>query len=273
MNSAAKLVVQKVLSLSTQGSDNTNLRDCGYIYWRLLLTDPAAAVVLCEKPLISEETGLLEPSLLEELLCHISSLASVYHKPPSTFVEGRVAGRRTNIKSVVEDSDELLGGLDAPAGAAVGDLLGGLSLGAAAEDGPFALAKGLWLPASKGKGIEILGTFSRRAGQMYMDLTFINRNAEPVGDFAIQFNKNSFALTPAAALFISSVGGSASAEASQQHTFSSAQAAGAQAAPGSRPTRAAPQAAPTAAGSCSASAASAAAAASCSACAAAGAQR
>jgi hypothetical protein len=40
------------------------------------------AVVLCEKPLISEETDLLEPSLLDELLCHIGSLASVYHKPP-----------------------------------------------------------------------------------------------------------------------------------------------------------------------------------------------
>jgi hypothetical protein len=60
------------------------LRDRGYFYWRLLLTDPAAAraVVLCQKPLISEETDLLEPTLLDELICHISSLASVYHKPP-----------------------------------------------------------------------------------------------------------------------------------------------------------------------------------------------
>jgi hypothetical protein len=46
-------------------------------------------VVLAEKPLISEETDLLEPTLLDELICHISSLASVYHKPPNAFVEGR----------------------------------------------------------------------------------------------------------------------------------------------------------------------------------------
>lgn len=49
-------------------------------------------MVLADKPLISEETDLLEPSLLDELVCHIASLASVYHKPPSAFVEGRGLG-------------------------------------------------------------------------------------------------------------------------------------------------------------------------------------
>lgn len=80
-----------------QDSDNPDLRDRGYIYWRLLSTDPAAAkeVVLAEKPLISEETDLLEPTLLDELICHISSLASVYHKPPNAFVEGKASLRRT----------------------------------------------------------------------------------------------------------------------------------------------------------------------------------
>lgn len=75
---------------SPQDSDNPDLRDRGYIYWRLLSTDPVAAkeVVLAEKPLISEETDLIEPTLLEELICHIGTLASVYHKPPSAFVEG-----------------------------------------------------------------------------------------------------------------------------------------------------------------------------------------
>jgi len=44
-------------------------------------------VVLAEKPLISEETDLLEPTLLDELVCHIGTLASVYHKPPNTFLD------------------------------------------------------------------------------------------------------------------------------------------------------------------------------------------
>ncbi|EFN84531.1 AP-1 complex subunit beta-1 [Harpegnathos saltator] len=92
-------LVQQVLSLATQDSDNPDLRDRGFIYWRLLSTDPAAAkeVVLAEKPLISEETDLLEPTLLDELICHISSLASVYHKPPTAFVEGRAAGARKSL--------------------------------------------------------------------------------------------------------------------------------------------------------------------------------
>lgn len=78
-------------------SDNPDLRDRGYIYWRLLSTDPTAAkeVVLAEKPLISEETDLLEPSLLDELICNLGSLASVYHQPPSAFVEGKhISGRQ-----------------------------------------------------------------------------------------------------------------------------------------------------------------------------------
>lgn len=78
------------LLIISQDSDNPDLRDRGYIYWRLLSTDPVAAkeVVLAEKPLISEETDLIEPTLLDELICYIGTLASVYHKPPSAFVEG-----------------------------------------------------------------------------------------------------------------------------------------------------------------------------------------
>ena len=65
-------------------------------YWRLLSTDPAAAkeVVLLEKLLISEETDVIKPSLLDELICHIASLASVYHKPPTAFVDGKLGLKR-----------------------------------------------------------------------------------------------------------------------------------------------------------------------------------
>jgi vesicle coat complex subunit len=38
-------MVQKVLNLSTQETDNPDLRDRGYVYWRLLSTDPEAAKV------------------------------------------------------------------------------------------------------------------------------------------------------------------------------------------------------------------------------------
>ncbi|KXJ29424.1 AP-1 complex subunit beta-1 [Exaiptasia diaphana] len=272
-------LVQQVLSLATQDSDNPDLRDRGYIYWRLLSTDPVAAkeVVLAEKPLISEETDLLEPTLLDELICNISTLASVYHKPPSSFVEGRTAARRFTLPPRAEPSpgaetadavpvaqvaaqveagpppvqaapaaDSLIGDLlmdmgpavpqqpaapppaAAPAGGGVMDLLGedlsGLQLGGPAPQQPppqavgglgdlFSLAsapglsatmysppKSLWLPAPKGKGLEVSGTFSRRQGQIYMDLTVHNKAMQAMDGLAIQLNKNSFGLAPASPL-------------------------------------------------------------------------
>ncbi|VDL94714.1 unnamed protein product [Schistocephalus solidus] len=105
-------LVQNVLGLATQESDNPDLRDRGYIYWRLLSTDPAAAkeVVLAEKPLISEETDLLEPSLLDELICNLGNLASVYHQPPSSFVEGRhISRKQLASKSPDVSGEDVLG--------------------------------------------------------------------------------------------------------------------------------------------------------------------
>ncbi|PAV88047.1 hypothetical protein WR25_20299 [Diploscapter pachys] len=301
-------LVQRVLSLATQDSDNPDLRDRGYIYWRLLSADPAAAkqVVLAEKPLISEETDLLEPSLLDQLVCHIGSLASVYHKPPSAFVDTARQPLRTltapntnghpvdNSTSAVSRSqqptvipsqdtmiadllsldlnapavapggtygqtvpmgygagggglDDLLGlggsdsimgggapapaqasnapfasstfdplaglGLGAPAqpaapvaaapigGADLGglaDIFGGASgLGGVATSAGFQMPKQMWLEASKAKGLQVEGTFVRRSGRVYMEITLTNKAMQAMSGFAVQFNKNSFGLMPA----------------------------------------------------------------------------
>merc|ERR1719379_2245710 len=84
-------MVQDVLTLATQDSDNPDLRDRGYIYWRLLSTDPEAAkqVVLAEKPHITDDSFSLDPTVLDELISHLSTLAAIYHKPPQTFITGR----------------------------------------------------------------------------------------------------------------------------------------------------------------------------------------
>jgi len=81
-------MVQRVLEMATKESDNPDLRDRGFIYWRLLSTDPEAAktVVLPEKPLISDDSSQLDNTLLEQLLSEISTLSSVFHKPPETFI-------------------------------------------------------------------------------------------------------------------------------------------------------------------------------------------
>lgn len=53
-------------------------------------TSPQAAkeVVLAEKPVITYEMNTIEPALLNELISQISTLASVYHRPASTFIDG-----------------------------------------------------------------------------------------------------------------------------------------------------------------------------------------
>ncbi|KAM6970370.1 AP-2 complex subunit beta isoform 1-T1 [Aplochiton taeniatus] len=285
-------LVQQVLSLATQDSDNPDLRDRGYIYWRLLSTDPVTAkeVVLSEKPLISEETDLIEPTLLDELICHIGSLASVYHKPPNAFVEGSHGIHRKHLPiqagsidtgespvssgptapqdqpQVIPSQGDLLGdllnldlgppvnvpqvssmqmgavdllggGLDSLLGGDLGGGVGGspavgqnfipssvpntfapsptpapaalssglndlfeLSTGMANTNGGFVAPKTIWLPAVKAKGLEISGTFSRRQGQMYMDMTFTNKALQHMTDFAVQFNKNSFGMIPTSPL-------------------------------------------------------------------------
>ncbi|CAE6499297.1 unnamed protein product [Rhizoctonia solani] len=79
-----KDLVPKILKLATEEVDNPDLRDRGYMYWRLLSTDATAAkeVVLAEKPPISTDTDRMERGALDQLLLHTGTLGSIYHKNP-----------------------------------------------------------------------------------------------------------------------------------------------------------------------------------------------
>jgi AP-1 complex subunit beta-1 len=87
-------LVQKVLQAATAESDNPDIRDRAYVYWRLLSSDPQIAknVVLSARPPITSTIPVLPGPLLDSLLPHLSTLASVYHKPPSAFLgQGRAS--------------------------------------------------------------------------------------------------------------------------------------------------------------------------------------
>lgn len=75
--------------MATDESDNPDLRNRGYIYWRMLSSNPELAkkVILCDKPTISEDSSTLEPQILDKLTANISMLSSVYYKQPDTFVK------------------------------------------------------------------------------------------------------------------------------------------------------------------------------------------
>eukprot|EP00163_Fabomonas_tropica_P015551 TRINITY_DN28362_c0_g1_i1.p1 TRINITY_DN28362_c0_g1~~TRINITY_DN28362_c0_g1_i1.p1 ORF type:complete len:940 (-),score=328.76 TRINITY_DN28362_c0_g1_i1:243-3062(-) len=231
-------MVQQALTIATQTSENPDLRDRGYMYWRLLSTDPEAAkkVVLADKPTITDNTNQLDPGLLDQLTEHISMLSSVYHKPPEAFVtklKAAVHKSQPRSAAVVQASDSdddtpAEQGGDAGAGSAggagaagVADLLdlGGFGGGEAAPaaaatasqqqaaapvndadffnaPSPAVIPKQNLCDNQRGKGCIIDGALARVNGAIQFHLTFKNATMAPMSQFAIQFNQNSFSLTP-----------------------------------------------------------------------------
>ncbi|KAI9886577.1 MAG: hypothetical protein M1823_001619 [Watsoniomyces obsoletus] len=98
-------LVQKVLQAATAENDNPDIRDRAYVYWRLLSSDPQIAknIVLSERPPITNTIQSLPPALLDQLLEELSTLASVYHKPPETFVgHGRYGADAVQKRAIEE---------------------------------------------------------------------------------------------------------------------------------------------------------------------------
>ncbi|KAG9250544.1 adaptin N terminal region-domain-containing protein [Emericellopsis atlantica] len=121
--SSAQGLVQKVLQSATAENDNPDIRDRAYVYWRLLSgdLDVAKNIVLSEKPTISTTVTSLPPQLLEQLLSELSTLASVYHKPPESFVgKGRFGAdevQRAAIQEQRQNAAENPIAASAPSGA------------------------------------------------------------------------------------------------------------------------------------------------------------
>ena len=81
-------LVQKVLQAATAENDNPDIRDRAYVYWRLLSADPEVAknIILSARPQITTTIPVLPAPLLNSLIPTLSTLASVYQKPPHTFI-------------------------------------------------------------------------------------------------------------------------------------------------------------------------------------------
>ncbi|KAK3625243.1 hypothetical protein LTR56_020504 [Elasticomyces elasticus] len=100
-------LVPKVLKWATEDTDNPDLRDRGYMYWRLLSSNPAAAkgIVMGEKPPITAESEKLDPATLEEMCLVVGTLATVYLKPVHTVF--RSARARKLIESPALQKERL----------------------------------------------------------------------------------------------------------------------------------------------------------------------
>jgi len=211
-------MVQRVLDLATEESDNPDLRDRGFIYWRLLSTDPEAAklVVLGDKPVIEDDTFRLEPNLLNVLVGQIATLSSIYHKPPEAFV---VRAKRSPIGDDPDDDDVIEEGDEEDYENDGGDLLDmvGLSVNdsAPASSGPVDAADLFGMAAApetsepearmskvcapeKSGGVELYAGFRQVGGAVKLELDIRNISSNvPVSSLAIQLNKNAFGFAPA----------------------------------------------------------------------------
>lgn len=81
-------LLNNMFAFTSNECDDPDIREKGFIYWRLVDMDPsiASAVVLSEKPRISEEDITLSGEVLEKLVESLGSLATVYQKTPEQFV-------------------------------------------------------------------------------------------------------------------------------------------------------------------------------------------
>lgn len=82
----------EVLKWATEETNNPDVRDRGYIYWRLLSSEYATSsqngfqentkdIVFNQDPHITSENDSINPAILEELELNFGTLASIYLKP------------------------------------------------------------------------------------------------------------------------------------------------------------------------------------------------
>lgn len=207
-------LVQNVLELATSNNRNPDIRDRGFLYWRLLSYYPEAAknVVLIEKPLISEQSSMLDPSLVDSLLPHLSTLSSVYHKTPETFVS-KLKDLSKQKQLVEEDNEEEAFILDGSpqqsmgnSGSTIDNILDltGIDKDIPNADDPLSFLSNIapkpiipvWFTKEQGFGLQVSGQFVRRGGKPTMDLVLQNFATLPLSEFAIQFHVNCFGLAP-----------------------------------------------------------------------------
>ncbi|CAK9016767.1 Beta-adaptin-like protein C (At-bC-Ad) (At-betaC-Ad) (AP complex subunit beta-C) (Adaptor protein complex AP subunit beta-C) (Beta-adaptin C) (Clathrin assembly protein complex beta large chain C) [Durusdinium trenchii] len=223
--SSTQDMVSKVLQCATEESTNHDLRDRGYIYWRLLATNPEATkrVVLGDKPSIRDDSQYIDKNLLERLSSELSLMSSVYHKYADEFVTRLTLTGAGEDKAAAEDDldeedrqasrraaqEELERGPGVRNGADVGGGLDLLDLGGVGDDSPSRASasaqKVQVLPATQAgqhgqQGFAVSAAFVRQRGTANLLMTFSNQSSGPLSGFAIQVNKNSFGFAPKEAL-------------------------------------------------------------------------
>ena len=193
-------LVKNVITLATKESDNPDLRDRGFVYYRLLSLDAnvAKSIVLSEKEILNDESHL-STSLLNELLLQISTLSSIYHKPPELFVPDY--NKKLNVEEeedIIEKQEQIQVIKDEVKNdQTIGNLLDFDIITPPKKESlkeSFEIIKKpdlkMLLNNQNGKGLQIEGSFD----QLNLNLRFTNTTNNVFTGFAIKFNKNTFGI-------------------------------------------------------------------------------
>lgn len=127
----------------------------------------------------------MEPTLLDELCCHIGSLASVYHKPPSAFVDSRVPLARKTLprQGSLGSPNGVVGGSGAPTSvirheaneeSLIGDLVN-LDLNAPGPGGPLGGLTGFTSPGAGQVGTAAPGINDLLGGDLDVLVSFAGK--------------------------------------------------------------------------------------------------
>ena len=82
-------ILNQVFDFCTKECENPDVRDRGYMYYRLMTIDPqlASKVIVNEKPRINEDVSGFDDNLLAILMDNLGTMATIYEKPPELFVK------------------------------------------------------------------------------------------------------------------------------------------------------------------------------------------
>jgi AP-1 complex subunit beta-1 len=222
----------KVLSLCTEETENPDIRDRAFVYWRLLSLDPdlCRKCIVGPKPLIVDDIGhTIEGETMTKLIKKIGTLSSVYHLVPASFVVRN--SKNPNNEDEDLDSEEeynraqtlqkLKGQImnkvepnqsdhSSSSDDDASDDDSSSSSASSSEDDTISSEIAPDLKISKlsvlspttvaggngSSGLGIDACFAKKGLERYLFLSIRNGTSAPLSSFALQFNKNSFGLGP-----------------------------------------------------------------------------
>ena len=82
-------ILNQVFDFCTKECEDPDVRDRGYMYYRLMTIDPQIAnkIIVNEKPRINEDVSGFDDNLLAILMDNLGTLSTIYEKPPESFVK------------------------------------------------------------------------------------------------------------------------------------------------------------------------------------------